>query len=131
MKFLLKYLKPFFGRMSVGMTIKIFGTLVELLIPFILSHILDNVVVTQDVKQIIFWGVMMIACAATALLCNIVANRMAAKVSRLFSERVRRDLFSRTMRLSSAQVDKFTIPSLESRITTDTYHVHNFVGMMQ
>lgn len=131
MRFLLKYLKPFFGRMSVGMTIKIFGTLVELLIPFILSHILENVVVTQDVKQIIFWGVMMIVCAAIALLCNIVANRMAAKVSRLFSERVRRDLFSRTMRLSSAQIDRFTIPSLESRITTDTYHVHNFVGMMQ
>lgn len=131
MKFLLKYLKPFFGRMSVGMSIKIIGTLVELLLPFILSHILDNVVATQDIKQIIFWGGMMILCAATACFCNIIANRMAAKVSRNFSERVRHDLFSRTMRLSSAQVDAFTIPSLESRITTDTYNVHNFVGMMQ
>lgn len=74
---------------------------------------------------------MMLLCAAAACVFNIWANRMAAKVSRRFSERVRNDLFSRTMRLSSAQVDAFTIPSLESRITTDTYNVHNFVGMMQ
>ena len=62
---------------------------------------------------------------------NIIANRMAAKVARIFSESVRRDLFDRSIRLSAAQTDRFTIASLESRITTDTYNVHNFVGMMQ
>ena len=108
MKFLMKYLKPFLGRMSAGVSIKIFGTLVELMIPYILSHILENVVVTQDIRLIIFWGVMMLLCAAVACVCNIVANRMAARVSRNFSERVRHDLFSRTMRLSSSQVDAFT-----------------------
>ena len=69
--------------------------------------------------------------AAAACVLNIVANRMAAKVSRNFSEKVRRDLFDHTLRLSAAQTDKFTIPSLESRITTDTYNLHNFIGMMQ
>lgn len=131
MKFLIKYLKPFFGIMSVGITIKVIGTVAELFIPLILTHILDNVVVTENIAKIIFWGGMMLLCAAAACFFNIWANRMAAKVSRRFSERVRRDLFSRTMRLSSAQVDEFTVPSLESRITTDTYNVHNFVGMMQ
>ena len=33
MKRLLLYLKPFAGRMSVGLTIKIAGTLVELALP--------------------------------------------------------------------------------------------------
>ncbi len=131
MKFLLKYLKPFFGIMSVGITIKVIGTVAELFIPLILTHILDNVVVTESITKIILWGGVMMLCAAVACFFNIWANRMAAKVSRRFSEKVRRDLFSRTMRLSSAQVDAFTVPSLESRITTDTYNVHNFIGMMQ
>lgn len=131
MKIMLRYLKPFYGRMSVGLMIKITGTLVELLLPYILSHILKNVVVTQDVAEIIKWGGLMILCAATACVLNIIANRMAAKVSRNFSEKVRHDLFSHTLRLSAAQTDKFTIPSLESRITTDTYNLHSFVGMMQ
>jgi len=131
MKIMLKYLKPFRGRMTLGVSIKVIGTLVELLLPYILSHILEKVVVREDVRQVIFWGLLMILCAGVACACNIIANRMAARVSRNFSERVRHDLFSRTLSLSSAQVDKFTVASLESRITTDTYNVHHFVSMMQ
>ena len=131
MKIMLRYLKPFYGRMSIGLFIKITGTLVELLLPYILSHILKSVVVSQDIGEIVKWGGLMIVCAAVACALNIIANRMAAKVSRNFSEKVRHDLFSHTLRLSAAQTDKFTIPSLESRITTDTYNLHNFIGMMQ
>ena len=131
MKIMLRYLKPFYGRMSVGLIIKIAGTLVELLLPYILSHILKSVVVTQEIGEIIKWGGLMIVCAALACALNVIANRMAAKVSRNFSEKVRHDLFSHTLRLSAAQTDKFTSPSLESRITTETYNLHNFVGMMQ
>jgi len=131
MKIMIRYLKPFFGRMSIGLVIKIAGTVVELLLPYILSHILKSVVVTQSIGEIIKWGSLMILCAGTACVLNIIANRMAAKVSRNFSEKVRHDLFSHTLRLSAAQTDRFTIPSLESRITTDTYNLHNFVGMMQ
>ena len=131
MKTIIYYLKPFFRRMSLGLFIKILGTLVELALPYILSHILKNVVVTQQISQILLWGGAMIACAGMACLCNIVANRMAARVARNFSENVRHDLFDKTMHLSPAQTDAFTIPSLESRITTDTYNLHSFVGMMQ
>ena len=131
MKTILRYLKPFYGRMSVGLSIKVIGTLVELLLPYILSHILKEVVASQSIPKIVMWGCLMILCAFTACLCNIVANRMAARVSRNFSEKVRHDLFAHTLRLSAAQTDRFTIPSLESRITTDTYNLHNFVGMMQ
>lgn len=131
MKTLLKYLKPFYGRMLLGFCIKAAGTMIELLLPYILSHILKNVVGSLDVRQILFWGGLMVLCAGAACLCNIVANRMAAKTSRGFSGTVRRELFSHTLQLSAAQTDRFTIPSLESRITTDTYNVHQFIGMMQ
>ncbi len=117
--------------MSIGFCIKVTGTLVELFLPYILSHILKEVVVTQSISEIMYWGMLMILCAGTACGFNITANRMAAKVARDFSERMRGDLFAKMLRLSAAQTDRFTIPSLESRITTDTYNVHNFVSMMQ
>ncbi len=131
MKYLLQRLKPFAPRMGVGFSIKVLGTVVELFLPYILTHILKEIVVTQDLQQILFWGGLMILCAGVACLCNIIANRMAAKVSKDFAGEMRKDLFAKTMRLCAEQTDRFTIPSLESRITTDTYHVHNFVGMMQ
>lgn len=131
MKTLIKYLKPRFGRMSWILVVKASGTMAELMLPYILSHILKNVVVSEDVNKILLWGGIMLLFAGIALVCHIYANRMAARVSRDFSEDVRRDLFAKTMHLSSAQTDRFTIPSLESRITTDTYNVHHFVGMIQ
>ena len=131
MKTLLKYLKPFRGKMLLGLCIKAAGTMIELLLPYILSHILKNVVGSLDVRQILFWGGLMVLCAAAACLCNIVANRMAARTTRGFSGTVRRELFAHTLQLSAAQTDRFTVPSLESRITTDTYNVHQFIGMMQ
>ncbi len=130
MKMLLKYLREFYGKMACGFTIKVLGTLSELMLPYILSHILADVL-TREIKDIIFWGLMMLVFSGLACALNVVANRMAAKVSSAFAEKLRRDLFAKTIRLSASQTDRFTIASLESRITTDTYNVHSFVNMVQ
>lgn len=131
MKYLLKYLKPFYPRMAVGLTIKFLGTVIELLLPYLLGYIIDEVVPLRSVGKIVLWGLLMILCAVSAVVLTVIANRMASRVARNAAELVRHDLFDRTMRLSSAQVDRFTVPSLESRLTTDTYNYHSFVGMMQ
>ena len=117
--------------MALGFSIKVFGTVAELFLPYILTHILDNVIGTLRVEKVVFWGFVMIICAALACGGNIAANRMAAKTSKDFSKKMRKDLFEKTLYLSAADTDRFSIPSLESRITTDTYNVHNFVSMMQ
>lgn len=131
MKWILSYLKPLRMRMAVGFIIKVIGTVAELFIPFLLTYILENVIETGDIKKIVLYGVFMALFALTAGLGNIIANRMAAKVTMIFASQMRRELFSKTLHLSARSTDKFTIPSLESRITTDTYNVQNFVGMMQ
>ena len=115
----------------MGTLIKICGTVAELMIPFLLSYILENVIHTNDIQKILFFGAIMVLCAIIACLGNIIANRMAARTTMLFSTRMRRDLFSKTLNLSARNTDRFTIPSLEARITSDTYNVQNFIGMMQ
>lgn len=131
MKTILKYIRPYGFRMAIGFCIKVLATLSELVLPIILTHILKEVVVTQDIRQILFWGAMMLVFSGAACILNIIANRMATLVARNFSEHIRKDLFSSTLYLSASQTDRFTIPSLESRITTDTYNVHHFIAMIQ
>ncbi len=131
MKWIFAYLKPLRRRITVGTFIKIVGTVAELIIPFLLSYILENVIVDNDVRKIILFGALMTACAVIASFGNVIANRMAAKTTMLFSTEMRKDLFSKTLHLSTRSTDRFTIPSLEARITADTYHVQNFIGMMQ
>ncbi len=129
MKLLFEMLKPYKWFIFLTLTIKSAATLVELAIPYILSYILDDVVPTKNVRSIVFWGVMMVVCSALALIGNVTANRMTARVTRKTSRKIRHRLFERTLSLSAAQIDRFTVPSLESRLTSDTYHVHNFLGM--
>ncbi len=129
MKFLLKYMSAMRWYIALTLTVKIFASLIELAIPYVLGHILDNVVPKRSVAMIVAWGAVMVLCALLACLGNILANRMAAKVSRNCTRRIRHDLFSATMRLSSRQIDELTVPSLESRLTSDTYNVHHFMGM--
>jgi ATP-binding cassette subfamily B protein len=131
MKKIMEYLRPYVGRMSFGVIIKFIGTIMDLFIPWILAHIIDNVIPLQNINLIFAWGVLMVICSILGVTLNIAANRMAAKVARDTTRRVRHDLFEKISYLSSTQVDDFGIPSLISRMTTDTYNVHNMIGMMQ
>ncbi len=131
MKTVFSFLKPLKMRITIGMTIKIIGTVVELFIPFLLTYILENVISTMKIEQIIFFGCIMALCALVAAVSNIVANRMAAKTAMLYTYELRKELFAKTLYLSANKTSEFTIPSLETRITSDTYDIQSFVGMMQ
>ncbi len=131
MKQIFKYLKPYAFRMSIGLAIKFTGTIVELALPWILSYMIDEIIPLKQVQPILIWGGLMLLCSIIAVAFNIIANRMASKVARDTTERVRNDLFSKIIYLSNNQVDYFTLPSLISRVTSDTYNIHQMLGMMQ
>ena len=125
------YLKPYSKRIALGTVIKIVGTITELFLPWILSYMIDEVAPEKNVARIFLWGAVMLACAVVALLGNITANRMASKVARDTTESMRFDLFDKTLNLSARQTDGFAMPSLVSRLSSDTYNVHNMIGMIQ
>lgn len=131
MKLIFKYLRPHARAVVFGLTVKVIATLFELLLPYILSHILDVVVPRHELTDILVWGGAMLAAAFLAMLGNIIANRNASRVARDASRAIRHDLFDATMHLSSRNIDRLTVPSLESRLTSDTYHVHHFMNTMQ
>ena len=131
MRKVLEYIKPYTPRMLLGLMIKIFGTLMDLVIPYILSFIIDELVPLGDIKPIVIYGIIMIGCSGACFLGNMFANQMASKVAMMVTTDLRHDLFKRIEDLSPKQMDDITIPSLISRMNNDTYNVHHFVGMIQ
>ena len=131
MKKLFAYLSPYYPRITLGLCIKAIGTVVELFLPWILAYIVDDILPTGQSRPIYFWGAMMILCSLIALIFNVVANRMASWVARETTRKIRHDLFSTISYLDAADVDKLTISSLESRLTSDTYNINHMVGMIQ
>lgn len=131
MKRLVGYLSPYGWRITLGTIIKFIGTVMDLFLPWILSYIIDEVIVKKAVGEILLWGALMIFCSIIAVAFNIIANRMASYVSGQCTEKIRLDLFKKSMELDAAGVDRITISSLESRLTVDTYNIHGMLGMVQ
>ncbi len=131
MHLIFRYVRPYLKRMSLGLTIKFIGTIMDLFLPYILAHIIDEVVPLKDMGLVLRWGLVMLVCSFLAIAGNVIANRMAAWVARETTRRLRHDLFRKISYLSNRQIDSFTVPSLISRMTTDTYNIHRMVGMMQ
>lgn len=131
MRTVMGYLRPFAWRVCRGVTIKFTAAVLELTLPLLLAHIIDDCVPARDINAIWWAGGLMMAMAFGAAFCNITANRMAAWVSMEVTRRLRRDVYSRVERLSCAQMDRFSISSLVSRLTNDTYHVHQMFDKVQ
>ena len=131
MKFMWRYMRPRLPRMSLGVTVKMLATVGELMIPYILEHMIDRVVPLGQFGPVLLWGMMMIVMAVFVRQANIFGNQMAISVARDCIQQVRQDLFVQTQRLSGRQMDEFGIPSLISRMTSDSYNVQTFIRAIQ
>lgn len=128
---IMKYIKKHLKRIALGLSFKFMGTIMNLVIPFLLSYIIDDVIPTGNIPFIVVLGIVMILCGLTDWSFNIIGNRNASAVARDITREVRHDLFVKIINLSENQVDELSIPSLVSRMTNDTYNLHNTIGMLQ
>lgn len=134
MKRLLPYLKHQKLRLFIQIIVKIIGTLMDLAIPYVLTHIIDEVVpvtTKENYTQILWYGLLMVGFSIIGFSFNIIANQSASYIARTVTRGLRHDLFSKIQSLSNTQIDELTMPSIISRLSSDTYNVHQMVGMMQ
>lgn len=127
----LNYLRPYGKRVACGVTIKFTAAFCELILPLLLAHVIDVLVPSGDRQGIWLVGGAMTLLAFLAAGCNITANRMAAWVSMEVTRTLRTDLYRRVSRLSAAQMDRLSESSVISRLTNDTYHVHQMFDKVQ
>ena len=125
------YLQPYWAFIGLTVLIKLLGAALELLIPYLMEIMIDYKVPAGLLGQIYLYGGLMILCALGSLFCNIMANRMSAQSSGKITQALRHDLFCRLQTLSARQMDELTVSSAESRLTSDTYNVNQFLARIQ
>ena len=133
MKKIFSYWKPYTSLLILVFTVKFVGTVTELLIPYLLAYILDEVVpycTKESLLPVFLWGGVMLLCAAVALFANVFANHRTARFSSQVILHIRRDMFHKTLSLSAKQLDRFTIPSLVARMSSDTYSIHSMLNVL-
>jgi ATP-binding cassette subfamily B multidrug efflux pump len=131
MKFIFSYLKKYRFMIALGMFIKLSGTVGELLLPYVLEHLVDDVAPEQNVRLVFAWGAVMLLLVVFVRQANVKANRMAIRVAKSSIYEIRRDLFWKSVNLSGEQLDEFGLPSLNSRMTSDSYNLQSFIQSSQ
>ena len=131
MKRLMKYIRPELTFIIITLLIKFVATYAELWIPSLMETMLDEKVPQGDQGQIYLYGGLMLLAAFLGFGLNIMANRMTAFSSGRMTRAIRHDLFHKLQNLSARQMDELTVPSAESRLTSDTYNVNQFFTRIQ
>ena len=131
MKLIFRYMGKYRYAIFLAVFIKLVGTMFELTLPYILEYMIDHVVPARDMKMVLLWGGLMFVATVCCRQFNVMANRRAINNAHKVSYDVRQDLFKVTANLSGDSFDEVGLPSLISRMTSDSYNVQSAVAQLQ
>ena len=91
----------------------------DIVIPYLMSKIIDVGVANKDLGYIVKIGSLMLAAAALAMCFGALSGRFSALASSGFAYNLRTAMFNKVQDFSFANVDKFSTASLVTRMTSD------------
>lgn len=104
--------------------------LLEIMLPFLMSFIIDEGVSKGDMNAVFTYGAWMLVCAFASLACGAIAGKLAAKASAGFAKNVRKSLFDKIQDFSFRNIDHFSTSSLITRMMSDVTNVQNSYQMV-
>lgn len=102
-------------------------TIFELIIPLIMSDIIDIGIVNNDRNYILLKGFQMIICALISLVLGHACAKYTAACGNGIGAQIRMAEFQKMQTYSFANTDRFSTPSLVTRLTSDVTTIQNSV----
>ena len=102
----------------------------ETLLPFLMASIIDDGVEKGDMNHIYIMGALMIVLAFLSLYAGIMGGKCGAKASTGFAKNLRKAMYENIQTFSFSNIDKYSTPSLITRLTTDVTNLQNAYQML-
>lgn len=128
MKKLYIYIKPAIGMILLGMLLKLVGTAVDIILPYILSNMIDVGIANGNMEYILKLSIVMIVIALISFVSGLVSHYLASKTSQSVSKHIRESLYSHLQQLPQQTIDIFSSASLTSRVTADVERIQSFIS---
>ncbi len=109
----------------IAFILVVIETSFELLIPFVMSSLIDDGVKTGNMPHIYFTGIIIFICAIISLLTGYLYSKFAAKAAAVFGENIRNALFEKIESFSFSNLDHFQSSSLVTRVINDAQLMQN------
>ncbi len=127
---LFRLLEPYRGFVAIVLVLALAQSISVLLLPRLMSDIVDRGIVKGDQRAILQVGGLMLLMSIVGTLCAIAGSYFSAKVATGFGRILRGEVFARVEHFSVHQFDRFGASSLVTRTTNDTTQVQQMLIMM-
>ena len=124
-----KYMTPYLSAFIIGpllMLTEVFG---EIMLPKLMSLIINNGVAERDIHYIITVGAIMVLTTSVMAVGGIGGAYFSAKASICFTSDLREDLFAKVQEFSFKNIDTYSTGSLVTRLTNDIQQIQNVIMM--
>ena len=122
-KKLASYIKEYKKASILTPVFVILEVVMEVIIPMLMSKIIDIGIPNSDIKYILEIGIFLTISAIMSLVFGMLSGRFAAKASSGFAKNLRQGMFYKIQEFSFEDIDKFSTSSLITRLTTDVTNV--------
>ena len=95
----------------------------ECLIPFVTASLIDMIENNISLRSILIHGAILVGMAVLSLVFGALSGAFCAKASAGFAKNLRKDMYYKIQDFSFENIDKFSTPSLVTRMTTDVNNV--------
>ncbi len=129
-KTLAKHIKGFVKESVMTPLFMILEVVAEMLIPLIMSSMIDEGINKGNMQHIIMTGLLMGACALIGLFGGVMGGIYGAKASAGFARNLRMAMFENIQSYSFANIDKYSTAGLVTRLTTDVTNIQNAYQMI-
>jgi ATP-binding cassette subfamily B protein len=119
LKKLLPLMKKYIKFAVLSPILMILEVFADIAIPYLMSRIVDVGIANQDIEYVLQIGLIMIAAALLAITFGVISSNYGAKAGFGFASEVRLKLYKKIQGFSFANLDKFTVASLITRLTND------------
>ena len=100
-----------------------FECLFDVIIPYIMSFLIDNGISIGDTNAIIKYGLILVLCSILAMISGILSGHFAARATSGFAKNLRKNIYYNVQKFSFANIDKFSTSGIVTRSTTDVKNV--------
>ena len=113
-----------FKRLSILTPILVLGEVVmECIIPFTIANLVNEMQAGCGMDVIVRYGAELVVMAVLSLVFGVAAGNTCATASTGFARNLRKDMFYKIQEYSFENIDKFSVSSLVTRMTTDVVNV--------
>ena len=97
--------------------------ILECIIPFVIANLVNEMQAGCGMDVIVNYGIQLVIMAVLSLVFGVAAGNTCATASTGFARNLRQDMFYRIQDYSFENIDKFSVSSLVTRMTTDVVNV--------